>query len=121
MTNLIHATLKLEARTHPHEIRAAVALIIMFCREGFWPVEDEDSSELDDVLSLARRQMVVIKSLFAQQLKFKPELASDDSFKTLLRSLDEEMRVLDARMSDSQIKKAQEAPATWGKFWSPDQ
>lgn len=120
MTKLVGATLKLEPRKYPHEIRAAVSMIILLCRDGFWPVEDEDGSqEMDDILSLARRQLSAVKGLFAAQLKFKPELASDDSFRTLLRSMDQEMRILDSRMSDSAIKKVKEPPATWGDFWSP--
>ena len=112
---LIHGTLQLDARRNPHETRAAAALVIMFCREGLWPVKDNEY--LESVLELAVRQLSTIKQLYELKARSEPELLNNRQFRKLLTSIDEEIRILEARLSDPKPSMPNEPPCTWGEFW----
>ena len=112
---LIHSTLSLEPSEHPHQIRAAASLVILFGREGLWP--QETRNELDEVVDLARRKLVLIKSFFTSEARVKGNLTSNPAFKELMESLDQEIRILESRSNDEPSGKSQQPPASWGPFW----
>lgn len=119
---LIEGTLRLETKKHPHEIRAAAALVIMLCRKNLWSTkmrDDEEAviKELDQVVSLAVRQLIQIKQMFEMSANAKPEMQSNSTYRNLLKSLDQEIRILEARMTDPKPDLPQQPPVTWGKFW----
>lgn len=115
---LVAGTLRLEAQTHPQEIRAAASMVILFCRENLWPVEDEN--ELESTLDLAARQLVAVKQLYELKARTNPDLVSNPNYKNLLTSIDQEVRILEARMSDPKPKMPNSPPITWGKFWTAE-
>ena len=116
MARLIKSTLTLEPTEYPHQIRAASALVILLCRDKLWPAGSV--RELDEVVDIARRKMVMIKSHFTSEARVNSRLTSDPSFKRLMQSLDEEIRVLESRMSDPPLRLPQNPPCTWGDFWA---
>lgn len=113
---LVHGTLKLDAKEHHHEVRAAAGMVIMFCRENLWPLKDDDS--LDQVLELASRQLSTIKQLYEYKSRSNPALKTNVKYRNLLTSLDEEIRLLEARMSGDHPTIANSPPTTWGEFWT---
>lgn len=113
---LVHGTLKLETADHIHEIRAAASMVVMFCRKNLWPVKEEGDS-LDQILELAARQLSNIKQLYEYKSRSRPELKTDRRYRDLLTSLDEEIRLLEARMSDDESTLPNAPPKTWGDFW----
>jgi len=113
---LIHGTLKLETNDHYHEIRAATAMVIMFCRENLWPIKDD--STLDQILELASRQLSNIKQLYEHKARSDAALKTNPSYRNLLTSLDEEIRLIEARMSDDNPMMPNSPPTTWGDFWT---
>ena len=115
MRRLIEGTLRLEGTERAHEVRAAASMVIMFCRDGFWPVEDE--AEMQRLLGLAARQLTHVKQLYETKGRIRPELQSSRSFRRLLTSIDEEIRILEARMEDPPPPMPNEPPCTWGRFW----
>ena len=115
MTRLIKSTLTLEPSEYPHQIRAAAALVILLCRPNLWP--GESIQELDEVVDLARRKLVLIKSFFTSEARVKGNLTSDPAFKRLMKSLEQEIRILESRMTDPPMGLPQRAPTTWGDFW----
>ncbi len=118
---LIEGTLRLEGDSRPHEIRAAACMVILLARKNLWSTvaqdEEESQRELDRVVSLASRRMGAVKQIFEMNLRAKPELQNDPSYKKLMQSVTQEIRILDSRMSESSSKLPQEPPCTWGKFW----
>ena len=112
---LIHGTLQLETKKHPQEIRAAASLVLMFCRENLWPTRDEH--HIDRVLELAARQLTSIKQLYENKARSNPEMMTNRNYRTLLVSIDQEVRILEARMSDPKPPMPNEAPASWGDVW----
>ena len=116
LLNLVKKTLDNDARRFPHQIRAASAFIIMFCREGFWPTKG-GMRERDEVVGLARRQLTVVRQMYAFEAKSKPELMADPAFKSILKALEQEMRLLDARIADEPLTLPDFPPASWEKFF----
>jgi hypothetical protein len=121
LCRLVEGTLRLETKKHPHEIRAAAATVIMLCRKNLWSTRDRDDDavqiELDRIVSLAARQLVQIKQLFELNANSKPEMQSNKTYRNLLVSLDEEIRILEARMTDPKPTLPEQPPCTWGDFW----
>lgn len=118
---LIEGTLRLEVDSRPHEIRAAACMVILLARQGLWSTasRDEDSKihEMDRLVSLASRRMSGVKQLFEKNLRANPELRNDVSYKKFMESLNQEIRILDSRMSEVPSKLPEEPPCTWGEFW----
>jgi hypothetical protein len=115
-TSLIARTLENDPRRYPQQIRAAAALIILFCRPGLWPAR-RGLPELEDLISLARRQLSQVRQLYAAESRQKPEISSSSDFRTLMKTLDEEMRCLDARLSETTLNIPNSPPCTWGRFF----
>ena len=121
LVRLVQTTLKQEPRKFPHQIRAAAALLIMIGREGLWPTSSGILS-IEDVSGLARRQLAQVKHLFSTQARLDRGLVKDRGFRTLLNSLDEELRILEARASrDDSPALPQEPPCSWGDFWTKEE
>jgi hypothetical protein len=118
---LIEGTLRLEVDSRPHEIRAAACMVILLARKGLWSTaargDEEKIREMDRLVSLASRRMAAVKQLFEKNLRSNPELKNDPSYKNFMRSLTQEIRILESRMSDTPSKLPEEPPCTWGKFW----
>ncbi len=110
---LIHGTLQLEVREKPQEIRAAASMVVMFCRENLWP----RSGTHEEILGLAARQLSTLKQLYENKARQAPKLQSNRQFRNLLKSLDQEIRILESRMSDPKPVMPNEPPCTWGDFW----
>ena len=115
---LIHGSLQLEARTHPQEIRAAAAMVVLFCRENLWPLAENEIHE--PIMELAARQLSTIKQLYETKSRLEPSLQSNKNYRNLLRSIDQEIRILEARLSDPKPKMPNEPPCTWGSFWTDE-
>jgi len=115
---LVHGSLQLEARTHPQEIRAATSLVLLFCRENLWPVEEKEL--LEPILEMAARQLSTIKQLYETKARLNPQLQSNKNYRNLLNSIDQEIRILEARLSDPKPKMPNQAPCTWGNFWNEE-
>ena len=113
---MIQRTLELDARKYPHEIRAAAALVILLCRENLWPARD-GIEELDRVANLATQQLTKIKQLFEQRSRIDPKLLANPNYRSMLDSLDQEIRILESRISDPKPMMPKEPPSTWGDFW----
>ena len=112
---LIHGTLQLETKKHPQEIRAAAAMVVMFCRENLWPIRDEH--QIDRILETAAKQLTAIKQLYEIKARSKPEMMTNRNYRNLLVSIDQEVRILEARMSDPKPPMPNEPPASWGDIW----
>ncbi|MEL7496359.1 MAG: hypothetical protein AAFN77_02025 [Planctomycetota bacterium] len=115
MRRLIQGTLNLDPNEHAHEIRAAASMVIMFCRDGLWPPSEQDDAT--PVIELAARQLSHVKQLYETKGRIQPKLQSSKSYRKLLKSLDEEIRILEARIADSSPKMPNVPPCTWGDFW----
>lgn len=116
LLNLVKKTLENDARRFPHQVRAAAAFVIMFCREGFWPAKDAAHAR-DEIVGLAKRQLSIVRQSYAFAGRTKPELLANPEFKAILRSLDEEMRMLDARLAEEPLSMPDAPPPSWGKFF----
>lgn len=118
---LVEGTLQLDTKKHVHEIRAAASLVIMLCRKNLWSTKSQTDEhiveELDRVTSLAVRQLVKIKQIFELNARSKPGMQSNKTYRNLLVSLDQEIRILEARMTDPKPNIPEQPPSTWGKFW----
>lgn len=113
----IEKTLALKVQEHPHEIRAAAATVILLCRENLWPTQQDGSEQRDQIVHLAARQLTQLKHLYEQRARIRPELHASPMFRKLLNSLDQELRILESRMSDPTPTMPPEPPCTWGDFW----
>lgn len=116
MLRLTQGTLQLETRDHPQEIRAATGLVLLFCRENLWPLMGDADHE--PILEMAARQLSNIKQLYETKSRTNPNLLSNQNYRNLLTSIDEEIRILEARMSDLKPKMPNKPPCTWGDFWT---
>ena len=116
MVRLIQTTLKQEPQKYPHQVRAAAALVVMLCRKNIWP-ERIDLMPMDEVLALARRQLAQVKHHFSVTARIKPELKQNPNFRLLLDSLDQEIRILESRLSEEPINMPNQPPSTWTDFW----
>jgi len=121
MCRLIEGTLRLEVDSRPHEIRAAACMVIMLGRKNLWSTstygDEEVADELDRLVGMASRRMVAVKQIFEKNLRAKPELQNDPSYKKFMESLSQEIRILESRMSETPSSLPEEPPCTWGKFW----
>jgi hypothetical protein len=117
MTKFVINTLQQDAKLYPHQIRAAAAMVIMFCREGVWPAR-MGIHELDTIVELAYRQLSIVKQQLFGKTREDRDLLGNPSFRQLLRSLDEELSILVSRKSDVPRGKPQVPPCTWGEFWA---
>jgi hypothetical protein len=61
--------------------------------------------------------LVQIKQLFELNANSKPEMQSNKTYRNLLVSLDEEIRILEARMTNPKPTLPEQPPCTWGDFW----
>ena len=113
---LIHGTLQLETKQHPQEIRAAVSMVVLFCRENLWPTRN--SEEIEKILELAVRQLSMIKQLYETKARMDPQIMKNKNYRNLLTSIDQEARILEARITDPKPNMPNEPPITWGKFWT---
>lgn len=116
LLKMIRQTLELDARNSPHEIRAAAALVILLCRENLWPARD-GLEELDRVANLATQQLTKIKQLFEQRCRIDPKLLANPNYRSMLDSLDQEIRILESRISDPKPTLPKQPPSSWGDFW----
>ena len=110
------ATLQLEARKFPHEIRASAAVVILLCRENLWPTT-EGIEELDRIANLATQQLTKIKQLFEQRCRRDPTMLTNPNYRRMLDSLEQEIRILKSRISDPKPMMPGEPPDSWGDFW----
>ena len=117
MARMIQSTIKQDPQKYPHQIRAAAAAVIMLAREGLWP-EAEGVLPIEDIAAVTRRQLSQVRHGISVQTRVNRELMKDRSFRQLLKSLDQELRLLEARGSAEEHEIPQEPPATWGKFWN---
>lgn len=116
MLRMVKKTLEQEPRNYPHQIRAAASFVILFCRPGMWP-DNGSHAELDVVIELTRRQLSTVRQMYALEGRSNKKLMANRNFKALLKSLEEEIRILDSRMSDEDgATKINQAPASWGDF-----
>ena len=116
MVRLIQTTLNQDPAKYPHQIRAAAALVIMLAREDIWP-DRSDVISLDDVIGLARRQLAQVKHQFSIRARINPKLKQMPKFRLLLDSIDQEIRILESRISEEPMNMPNEPPSTWGDFW----
>jgi hypothetical protein len=119
VTRLIHGTLKLDAKKNSHEIRAAASMVIMFCRDNCWP--GSSPTELDDVCELAAKQLSTIKHFYEAKARSDHSLRSNPKYRILLDSLGQEIRILEARITDPKPAMPNNPPLTWGNFWTNDE
>ncbi len=115
VARMVEKTLALEPTQYPHRIRAAAAMVIMLGRRGVWPADSV--RELDRVIDLARRQLVLVKSYFTSEARARGNMLSNPTFRKLMQSIDEEVRILESRMTDPPLNIPQTPPCTWGDFW----
>ena len=118
MARLIQGTLKQDPNTYPHQMRAAVAMVLMIGREGLWPTGDSSVMPLHEVVALARRQLAHVKQRFSLQSRRNRDLLGNPVFKALLGTLDDEIRILEARNSDPKTVLSDKPPGSWQNFWS---
>ncbi len=111
------ATLESDPRKYPNQIRAAASLVIMLGREGFWSIA-HGQRDREHLASLAKRQLAQIKQMYSIESRGNPTLLGDPAYKKFMQTLDEEMRLLEARMNGEEINLADEAPSSWGDFWN---
>ena len=116
MAQLIQTTLKQDPRKYPHQIRAAASLVIMLGRDNVWP-DRIDVMSLEDILGLARRQLVQVKNHFSVTAKMNTKLKQHPKFRQLLDSMDQEIRILESRMSEEPVNIPNEPPSSWTNFW----
>lgn len=118
LLGMVKKTLDNDARRFPHQIRAAAAFVILFCREGYWPAQD-GTRVRDEIVGLAKRQLSVVRQMYAFESRSKPELLANPDFKAILKALDEELRMLDARLAEEPLTMPDAPPMSWGPFF-PD-
>lgn len=116
LLSMVRRTLENDARRFPHQIRAATAMVILFCREGYWPAK-LGQRERDEIVALAKRQLTVVRQAYAFEARSKPELLANPDYKALLGGLDDELRMLDARLADEPVNIPDAPPACWGRFF----
>jgi hypothetical protein len=114
-TRLILKTLENDPRQFPIQMRAAASMVIMLCREGMWPAHDKQ--ELDDVVGQARRNLSVIREFYSIESKRRDDVATHASLNRLLKTIETEMRILDARQSEEPLNIPNEPPEAWGNIW----
>ncbi len=115
MVRKVRRTLELEPRSHPHEIRAAAMLVILFCRNGTWP-NFMDPVEGNAIVGLARRQLAVVRQMYTLEGRNNKKLMANRNYKVLLKTLEEEIRILESRFSEEDVVMANQAPCAWGEF-----
>ena len=73
--------------------------------------------DVEGIAGLARRQLAQVKQLISTKTRIDRNLVKDRGMRTLLESLDDELRNLESRASTDFPPVRQEPPRTWGKFW----
>lgn len=113
---LIRKTLDNDPRQFPLQMRAAAAMVILLCRRGLWPASG-GQPELDEVVGQARRNLALIRQLYSVESKRREDVGGHESLNHLLRAIEDEMRILDARLSEKPLNIPDSPPETWGKIW----
>lgn len=113
---LVQGTLQLKTKDNLHEIRAATSMVIMFCRENLWPTEDQ--IEREQIIESAVKQLSMIKQLFESKARVDSSLLSNEKYRDFMTSLDQEVRILEARISDPKPVMTNTPPVCWGEFWT---
>jgi len=115
VARLVEKTLDNDPRQFPIQMRAATTMVILLCRAGMWPAHDQE--ELNEVIAQARRNLTMIRELYSVESKRREEVGQHQSLHRLLKGLEAEMRILDARMSESPLNIPDEPPESWGLTW----
>lgn len=113
----ICATLESDPRKYPNQIRAAAAMVILLGREGIWSIAS-GQREREHLVALAKRQLAQIKQMYSIESRGNSTLSGDPAYKKFMQTLDEEMRLLEARMNGEEINLADAPPSSWGDFWN---
>ena len=92
----------------------------MFARTNLWPVERAGILSIEDVAGLARRQLAQVKHQFSIKARIEPELKRDPTYRKLMDSLDEELKILESRVSDEEHELPEKPPSSWKEFWHED-
>ena len=112
-THHIRQVLEKKPQQFAHEIRGAAALVIMLGREKLWPTND-----LDDVVYLASAKLGTVRNVIFSMSNKNKDLLNDERFRLLVRSIDEELRILATRRSRVKQAAPEEAPVSWAGFWN---
>lgn len=92
-------------------------MVIMMGRKGVWP-ERIDLPSLDDSVAVARRQLAQVKHHFSVSARINPDLKKHPGFRSLLDSIDNELKILESRMSENELNMPDEPPSSWKDFWA---
>lgn len=115
-TRMIARTLENDPRQFPLQIRAAAAMVILLGRPGMWPATC--GTEWEDVVGLARRNLSVVRELYSVESKREGHTQEQlTSLHRLLKGIEAEMRILDARLSETPLNIPNEPPEAWGQAW----
>ena len=117
LCRLIQTTLKQDPQKYPHQIRAACAVVIMVGRENVWPAKRAGIWPLLELSSIARRQLSNVKRHFSSKARINPEMKTNPKFRKLMDSVDQEIRILENRISDEPSQLPEQPPSSWGQFW----
>ncbi len=117
MAKLVQGTLQMEPNKFPHQIRAAAAVVIMIGRKGMWP-ESNDLLSVVDIIALARRKLTQVKQLYSVQSRQNPSLSGDKTYKAILQTIGDEIKILEARIADPPLELSDQPPDSWADFWS---
>ena len=118
LARLAQGTLREDPNTYPHQIRAAAATLVLIARENLWPENSPGILPLTEAVALARRQLTAVKQRYSIQLRQKPDLIGDPVFRALMETLDDEIRILEARIADPPTLLPNRPPSSWREFWS---
>ncbi len=117
MTRLVLKTLENDPRQFPIQIRAAAALVILLGRRGLWPAHDQE--EMNGIAAQARRCLSVVREYYSIESKRREDVATHSGLHRLLKTLETEMRILDARQSEEPLNIPDAPPESWGNIWPP--
>jgi len=119
--NRVEMTLGWDAEKRPHEIRAAACMVILLGRPGLWWTEamseERTLEEIHRIAKLAFDQLKKVKRFLESRSVDRPELGSRPEVRNLLDSIDQELKILESRMSWTPKRLPQEPPCSWGTFW----
>ncbi len=115
VARLVEKTLENDPRQFPIQMRAAASIVILLCRSGMWPAHDQE--DLNEVVGQARRNLANIRELYSVESKRREEVGQHHSLHKLLKGLEAEMRILDARASETPLNIPDEPPEAWGINW----
>ena len=112
-THHIKQMLERKPAQFPYEMRAAAGLAIMLARESLWPTND-----LDDVIYLSSTKLTHVRNMIFSMSSQNKQLLSDERFRILVKSMDEENKILSARMSRVKSDAPEAPPCSWAGFWA---